>query len=374
MKSVRLLPIVIFAAVALLIFKGVGLVTNGGYVLVGTSTAEAAGGGASGGGGAAHGGGSGKTEGVVDDGFASLIDPTMMDSSPTAEDTAPTLPLEDPKAAAAMAAGHGAPASDEEHAAAPEGEHAADAEGEHAADAEGEHAANAEGEHPPTTQGEHAAEAGEHPVAPAEVACPPDGAAAPAASGDHGPEATAEVVCDPRAGLIDDVAQPVVQGDDGQLVPFAPDTSSASAVEQRLGERRADLDAREQELNMRLALVEAAEKRINERTAVLQQLEARINALVDQNKEAEEGQFKSIVALYETMKPKEAALIFDELDMNTLLRVSRAMNPRKLAPIMAKMSPVKAKDLTASMAIAPTEPQVAVTAEDLAALPQIVGQ
>jgi flagellar motility protein MotE (MotC chaperone) len=143
---------------------------------------------------------------------------------------------------------------------------------------------------------------------------------------------------------------------------------------QRLGERRGELDAREQELDMRTALVEAAEKRINERTALLEQLEARINALVDQNKSAEEEQFKAIVAMYETMKPKEAAAIFDELDMNTLLRVARAMNPRKMAPVMAKMNPTKAKDLTASMAITPVEPTVEVTSDDLAALPQIVGQ
>jgi len=335
MKSVRLLPIVIFAAAALLIFKGIGLVTNGGYVLVGTSVAEAAGGAPSAG---SHGGSSGKTEGVVDDGFTSLIDPTMTDASPTAQDTAPTLPLVDEKAVAAAKTGeHGAEA--------PAGDHAAEVV---------------------------PAAAVEHPVEPAEAACPPDGGmVAPATSGS---EATADIVCDPRAGLIDGVAPPVVQDEQGNLVPFAPDDSSAPAVEQRLGERRADLDAREQELNMRMALVEAAEKRINERTAVLQQLEARINSLVDQNKVDEEGQFKSIVALYETMKPKEAAVIFDELDMQTLLRVSRAMNPRKLAPIMARMKPIKARDLTASMALTQAEPQVAVTAEDLASLPQIIGQ
>ena len=37
MRSIRLLPIVIFAALALLVFKGIGLVTNGGYVLTGTA-------------------------------------------------------------------------------------------------------------------------------------------------------------------------------------------------------------------------------------------------------------------------------------------------------------------------------------------------
>ncbi len=41
MKSIRLLPVVIFAALALLVFKGIGLVTNGGYVLTGTVPAIA---------------------------------------------------------------------------------------------------------------------------------------------------------------------------------------------------------------------------------------------------------------------------------------------------------------------------------------------
>ena len=42
LRSPRLLPVVIFAALALLVFKGIGLVTSGGYVLTGTQTAVAA--------------------------------------------------------------------------------------------------------------------------------------------------------------------------------------------------------------------------------------------------------------------------------------------------------------------------------------------
>ena len=45
MKTPRLLPVVIAAATALLLFKGIGLVTTGGYVLTGTGSAVAAGGG-----------------------------------------------------------------------------------------------------------------------------------------------------------------------------------------------------------------------------------------------------------------------------------------------------------------------------------------
>ena len=46
MRSIRLLPVVIFAALALLIFKGIGLMTNGGYVLTGPAAVVAQEGGA----------------------------------------------------------------------------------------------------------------------------------------------------------------------------------------------------------------------------------------------------------------------------------------------------------------------------------------
>jgi flagellar motility protein MotE (MotC chaperone) len=139
-------------------------------------------------------------------------------------------------------------------------------------------------------------------------------------------------------------------------------------------ERRDELDARDEEMEIRMALVEAAEKRIEERTAVLEALEARINAMVDEKRALEESQFVAVVAMYETMKPKDAAAIFDQLDMTVLLRVTRGINPRKMAPIMAKMNPTKAMELTAGLAVDQVEPTIELTAEDLTVLPQIVGQ
>jgi flagellar motility protein MotE (MotC chaperone) len=149
---------------------------------------------------------------------------------------------------------------------------------------------------------------------------------------------------------------------------------SETALLGRLAERRAELDAREAELDMRMALVEAAEKRIEERTAALAALEVRINAMVEEKRTLEEAQFVAVVAMYETMKPKDAAAIFDQLDMQVLLRVSRAMNPRKMAPIMAKMNPGRAQALTAAMAVDRVEPTIEVGSQDLDALPQIIGE
>ena len=49
------------------------------------------------------------------------------------------------------------------------------------------------------------------------------------------------------------------------------------------------------------------------------------------------------------MKPKDAARIFGELDMDTLLMVAERMKERKLAPIMAKMDPTKATEITVEL-------------------------
>lgn len=126
---------------------------------------------------------------------------------------------------------------------------------------------------------------------------------------------------------------------------------------------------------MRSALLDAAEKRIEERTAELKALEARITRLVDENRTAERQQFVTLVAMYENMKPRDAATIFDQLDMPVLLGVARAMNPRKMAPILARMDPLKAKALTDGIAAdeAPVPALAAAAAEDLTNLPQIVG-
>lgn len=344
MKSVRLLPIVIFAAIALLAFKGIGLLTNGGYVLLGTETLQAK-----------EAAAAAPAEGG-DGGGSTIAEPTMEDHSPTIGDSAPTLPLQGDAAAASE--GHGEPAAAEaggEHAATPEASPETVMPVATACDTVG--GAAAEGAHGESPAADAAA-AGDHAATGNEVAAAD----------------TAPCVPDPGVNEFGD-AVPMVADADGKMVPLVDGGSeSAKAVNERLGERRTELDGREQELDMRLALVEAAEKRIAERTAVLEALEARINALVDQNKVAADEQFKGVVSMYESMKPKEAATILNELDMATLLRVARAMNPKKMAPIMARMDAIKAKDLTANLAIEPTEPQVSITPEDIAALPQIVGQ
>ena len=375
MTNIRLLPIVVMAVAALLVLKTIGLITNGGYVLSGVTVAQAAGGGD---------GGHGGTEGAVVE-ADSTVTPA---GEPTLTDTSPVLTDPDPTLGDASADGHGSSVA---------AEHGADpAEGEHGNEAAAD-AAHSGSEAPL----DHAADpaGGEHAVAPSSTYCVDadvtltDDGVPPAADDGHGEAASADhqaAAADQAAGQAASFAQ-TVSADclpSGDAVPMQVngdgtttallDSNGASLTEQqlleRLAARRSELEAYEQDLALRASIVDAAEKRIEERAATLTALEAQIAALVDQREAMESGQFAGIVAMYEAMKPKDAANIFNNLEMDVLLRVAKTMSPRKMAPILAEMDAVRAQELTVQMAAIADQPVTEMTPEDLSALPQIVGQ
>ena len=118
---------------------------------------------------------------------------------------------------------------------------------------------------------------------------------------------------------------------------------------QQLADRREVLEGREQELDMRSGLLSAAESRIDKKVEELKQLQNTIQKLLKAHDEEQDAKMQSLVKIYENMKPKDAARIFEELDMDTLLLVVEGMKERKLAPVMASMDPSKAKEITVEL-------------------------
>lgn len=360
MTKIRLLPVVVLAVTALLMLKTMGLITNGGYVLTGITAARA-----SGGGGGGEAGGTTETDATI----TPMAEPTLEDTSPTISDSAPTLGDEP-----AAAGGHDAPAHSEA---------AADAEDGHAAPStdEAEHAVAAT----PVaagTSGTYCVEAdatltesGEAILLNEIAADDGHGESAADAAPVEAPDssfAAAMIDCLPSGDVV-----PTELGPDGTPVAIGG-ASDALGTEQQLLERlvarRSELEQYEKDLALRASIVDAAEKRIEERSTTLEALEAQISSLVDQRQEMEAGQFASIVAMYENMRPKDAANIFNNLDMPVLLQVAKTMSPRKMAPILAAMEAPRAQELTVQMADLADRPPTEMTQEDLAALPQIVGQ
>jgi flagellar motility protein MotE (MotC chaperone) len=140
------------------------------------------------------------------------------------------------------------------------------------------------------------------------------------------------------------------------------------AILTRLQERRNELEARAKEIEMRESLLKAAEKRLEGRLNELKDLEARINSAVQSREEGDAARFKNVVTMYENMKAKDAAKIFDRLDLKILVEVAKEINPRRMSDIMAQMQPDSAQQLTVELA--------ARTAKDAKAgdLPKIEGK
>lgn len=123
-------------------------------------------------------------------------------------------------------------------------------------------------------------------------------------------------------------------------------TQSEIDLLQKLAERREVIAQREVELAQREALVAAAEARIDRKIAELQGLDETIQGLLKKHDEQEMEKINQLVKIYAAMKPKDAARIFNELDMPILITVMENMKESKSAPILAAMESEKARSLT----------------------------
>jgi flagellar motility protein MotE (MotC chaperone) len=121
-------------------------------------------------------------------------------------------------------------------------------------------------------------------------------------------------------------------------------------VLQSLAQRRDALDKRASEIDQREALLQAAEQRLNDKIAKLAAMQQTIDETFKKQDQKDETQLKSLVKIYETMKPKEAARIFEQLDLPVLLEVMERMKEQKTAPILADMDPGRAKAVTLALA------------------------
>lgn len=117
-----------------------------------------------------------------------------------------------------------------------------------------------------------------------------------------------------------------------------------------LSKRREDLDKRDRELVTREALLQAAEQELDRKFQELTALKKEMEQLLIRQSEEEKAQVQSLVKIYEGMKPKDAARIFDTLDLDILVSVVGAMSERKLSPVIAQMNPERARTLTIMLA------------------------
>jgi flagellar motility protein MotE (MotC chaperone) len=147
------------------------------------------------------------------------------------------------------------------------------------------------------------------------------------------------------AATAPEVAKPDGVVEQGQSV-----SPSERAILERLQSRRQELEARAREIDIRESLLKAAEKRVESRVEELKAIESRITVATQQKNDADTARFKGIITMYEAMKPKDAAKVFDRLEMPVLFEIASQIAPRKMSDILGLMSTEAAERLTVEMA------------------------
>ncbi len=183
---------------------------------------------------------------------------------------------------------------------------------------------------------------GSEPPAPASPAGATTPATAPASAG---PAPSPDAATQPAAP---DAAAPA--GSQPPAIDPLGLSDEELGVLQSLAKRREELDARERALAQREALLTAAEQRMDQKLEELKGLQHSIEALMKQHDAQEEERLKSLVKIYENMKPRDAARIFEQLDMDVLLDVVERMREARVAPILALVNPSRAQEITIQLA------------------------
>jgi flagellar motility protein MotE (MotC chaperone) len=132
--------------------------------------------------------------------------------------------------------------------------------------------------------------------------------------------------------------------------PLAETGEAPDAIAAALRARREALAERERLLAVREAVLVATERRLTARVEELTTLQQRLERAETEAREREETHWRGLARLYETMRPREAASVFNELDMPVLAQLVDRMNDRKAAAILGVMQPERVRLLTVELA------------------------
>ena len=187
-----------------------------------------------------------------------------------------------------------------------------------------------------------------------EAATPPEEKTAekPAGQADEKADVPAEEKpADAAATAKTEDAAPAAEGEKGTEWRDATETEYEHSevraeLFRDLSKRRQQIAEQEKALSAREALLLAAERELDAKLRELTGLRTEIEGLLKQQSDEEKARIASLVLVYENMKAKDAARVFNTLDMDVLLEVMSAMSERKIAPIMAEMNPERARAVT----------------------------
>ncbi|MFZ5746643.1 MAG: MotE family protein [Pseudomonadota bacterium] len=129
----------------------------------------------------------------------------------------------------------------------------------------------------------------------------------------------------------------------------AQDTRLGRSIEQDISKADAEAAKRKRALDMREQATKAAENRLQKQIAS-QPAPGTPGAPGSQPEGPPEEQYDDLARIYQAMKPKQAAIVFEQLDIEVQMKIATRMRDRSMALILANMSPRAAAVLSMALA------------------------
>lgn len=117
-----------------------------------------------------------------------------------------------------------------------------------------------------------------------------------------------------------------------------------------LNKRESRVIVRERELDEMAQSLALAKEQIRLNLTALVQAEDKLSATIAQSESAAEDDLKRLTAVYENMKPKEAATLFEEMNPTFAAGFIGRMRPDAAAPLLAGLSPQTAYSISVILA------------------------
>ena len=141
----------------------------------------------------------------------------------------------------------------------------------------------------------------------------------------------------------------------------APKTRLGNSIEQDMTQRDSEAARRKRGLDLREQATKATQARLEADLAARQkETEVAASPGAVAPVEPAEAQFDELARIYQAMKPRAAAVVLEQLDMEVQMKVAQRMRERSTALVMAAMTPKGAAAL--SMALARKSARLAASA------------
>ena len=137
---------------------------------------------------------------------------------------------------------------------------------------------------------------------------------------------------------------------DAPMAPPVLDRTQTASLLEALRDREAKVALREKQIEMRTKALSVADEEIQKRLVSLEQAEIALRKTLALAQTAAEDDLARLTAVYENMKPKDAAAVFEAMEPDFAAGFLARMRPDAAAAVMTGLAPEKAYSISVILA------------------------